>query len=68
MARKKRTHTALPPEQRVKFPDLLRVHFRWRQSLLEGSTATAEERAELDREYHEARWRFEHEHGEIVSA
>ena len=68
MARKKRTHTALPPEQRVMFPDLVRVHFRWRQSLLEGSTATAQERAELDSEYHEARRRFEHEHGEIVSA
>jgi hypothetical protein len=68
MARTERPHTAPPPGQRVMFPDLVRVHFRWRQSLDEDSTATDIERAELDREYHEARQRFEHDHGEIVSA
>ena len=50
------------------FPDLVRVHFRWRQALRDDSGATAEERAELDREYHDVRRRFEQEHGEIVSA
>jgi hypothetical protein len=67
MARTERTPIA-PPERRVMFPDLVRVHFRWRQSLNVGSTTTDDERAELDREYHEARRRFEDEHGEIVSA
>ena len=57
-----------PPQRRVMFPDLVRVHFLWRQSLHDGSTATDAEREKLDREYHEARVAFEHEHGEIVSA
>ena len=68
MARKERILAALPPEERVMFPDLVRVHYRWRQSLDEDSQATEQERAELDREYHDVRRRFEHEHGEIVSA
>jgi hypothetical protein len=68
MARTERTPVAPPPGERVMFPDLVRVHFRWRCSLLDGSTATEEERAEVDREYHDARRRFEQEHGEIVSA
>src|SRR4051794_713641 len=67
MARTERTPDAPPPGERVMFPDLVRIHFRWRRSLLDGSTATEEERAELDREYHDARRRFEDEHGEIVS-
>jgi hypothetical protein len=55
------------PQQRVMFPDLVRVHFRWRRSLDDPAVGD-EERAALDREYHEARARFEDEHGEIVSA
>ena len=57
-----------PPQRRVTFPDLVRVHFRWRQSLYEGSPVTEEERARLDAEYHETLALFEAEHGEIVSA
>jgi hypothetical protein len=68
MARTERTLAALPPEERVMFPDLVRVHFRWRQSLDADAGVSEQERVALDREYHEARRRFEHEHGEIVSA
>jgi hypothetical protein len=68
MARKELPPAPLSPEQRVMFPDLVRVHFRWRKSLEADSGASEQERAELHREYHEARHRFEHEHGEIVSA
>jgi hypothetical protein len=57
-----------PPQRRVTFPDLVRVHFRWRQSVDEGSPMTDEARARLDAEYHEALALFEAEHGEIVSA
>jgi hypothetical protein len=57
-----------PPQRRVTFPDLVRVHFRWRQSLYEDAEATDEERARLDGEYHDTLALFEAEHGEIVSA
>jgi hypothetical protein len=57
-----------PCEQRVAFPDLVRIHFRWRRSLREDSSATDEERARLDEEYRRALACFEDEHGEIVSA
>ena len=58
----------IPAHPRVTFPDLVRIHFRWRQALREDSGVRADERTELDREYHEALARFEDEHGEIVSA
>jgi hypothetical protein len=57
-----------PAQRRVTFPDLVRVHFRWRQSVNEGSPVSDEERDRLDAEYHEALALFEAEHGEIVSA
>jgi hypothetical protein len=56
------------PQQRVTFPDLVRIHFRWRRALRDDSRVGAEERAQLDREYHEALDRFEEEHGELVGA
>ena len=42
------------PERRVTFPDLVRIHSRWRQALRYDSPAGEEEQAKLDREYHEA--------------
>jgi hypothetical protein len=54
--------------ERVTFPDLVRIHFRWRQALHADSGVTEAEQDALDAEYHEARTRFEEEHGEIVSA
>jgi hypothetical protein len=58
----------LDRDQRVTFPDLVRIHFRWRHSLRTGSGATEEEQVALNREYHEALTRFEHEHGELINA
>ncbi len=60
------THAS--PQRRVTFPDLVRVHFRWRESLHDGSMATGAERDALDAEYHAALATFEGEHGELVSA
>jgi hypothetical protein len=60
-------HSA-PPLRRVAFPDLVRVHFRWRQSVNADSAATEDEKAAWDREYHAMLESFEREHGEIVSA
>ena len=59
-------HASLP--RRVSFPDLVRVHFRWRQSVNPGSRASEAERDELHQIYQETLTRFEHEHGELVSA
>jgi hypothetical protein len=67
MADQKSPHHA-PPARRVSFPDLVRVHFRWRQSVNPGSRATEEERDALHQTYQETLARFEHEHGELVSA
>jgi hypothetical protein len=55
-------------ERRVRFPDLVRIHYRWRKLVGADSTATAEEREAIDEEYHAALAKFEHEHGEIISA
>ena len=60
--------TAAPPERRVTFPDLVRIHFRWRQSLRADSGSTEAQRAELDDAYHESLAIFEAEHGELISA
>ncbi|MDP1849904.1 MAG: hypothetical protein Q8K79_19115, partial [Solirubrobacteraceae bacterium] len=57
-----------PPERRVTFPDLVRIHFRWRQALRYDSDFSEEERTRLDREYHEALAIFEDEHGQLVNA
>ena len=56
------------PERRVTFPDLVRIHFRWRQAVRFESTASDEERARFDREYHEALDCFEEEHGKLINA
>ncbi len=67
MADQKSPHHAATP-RRVTFPDLVRLHFRWRQSVNDGSASTEDERDALQHAYQEALTRFEHEHGEIVSA
>ena len=56
------------PERRVTFPDLVRVHYRWRKTVAVDSKATAEEREAVDHEYHVALDKFEEEHGELISA
>jgi hypothetical protein len=53
---------------RVTFPDLVRIHFRWRQSVRVGSAISEAEQARLNEEYHEALTRFEDEHGEMINA
>jgi hypothetical protein len=55
-------------EHRVTFPDLVRVHWRWRQAVGHRSTASAAERAAADAEYHAALAKFEEEHGQLVNA
>ncbi|MDX6680218.1 MAG: hypothetical protein QOG94_257 [Solirubrobacteraceae bacterium] len=55
-------------DRRVTFPDLVRIHYRWRKTVGADSTATAEEREAIDAEYHAALERFEDEHGELISA
>src|ERR1044072_1925390 len=55
-------------EHRVTFPDLVRIHYRWRKAVGDGSTASEAEREAVDAEYHAALAKFEAEHGEIVSA
>jgi hypothetical protein len=67
MAQQEAHHPALPA-RRVSFPDLVRVHFRWRQSVNTDSPTTEDEKAVLHREYQDALAHFEREHGEIVSA
>lgn len=60
--------TPSSPPSRVTFPDLVRVHFRWRCALRDGSAVDADELTELDRSYHKALADFEDEHGQILSA
>ncbi len=55
-------------QQRITFPDLVRIHFRWRQALRHGSGVAQSEQTQLNQEYHDALKRFEDEHGELVSA
>ncbi len=59
--------TTTPP-RRVTFPDLVRIHFRWRQAAKQGSGVSEADEARLNDAYHEALLRFEDEHGELVSA
>jgi len=56
------------PARRVTFPDLVRIHFRWRQALRDDASVSEEEREKLDREYHEALEVFEDEHGQLINA
>jgi hypothetical protein len=68
MARTLTTPDPATPEARVTFPDLVRIHFRWRQSEHAGSGATDAEREKLNRDYHDALATFEDEHGQMLSA
>jgi hypothetical protein len=54
--------------ERVTFPDLVRIHFRWRQALLPNSGVSEEQQEVLNGEYHDALARFEDEHGEMINA
>jgi hypothetical protein len=67
------TPTLAPPtpaghDRRVTFPDLVRIHYRWRKIVGAESTAGDEEREAIDAEYHAALEKFENEHGELISA
>src|SRR5918997_1659546 len=53
---------------RITFPDLVRIHFRWRQAVREDSGVGDAEQARLTDLYHDALARFEDEHGEMISA
>jgi hypothetical protein len=55
-------------EHRVTFPDLVRIHYRWRAIVSARSDASAAEREAADAEYHAALATFEDEHGQLVSA
>src|ERR1044072_3507223 len=55
-------------EHRVTFPDLVRVHYRWRKAVGDGSTASEAEREAVAVEYRAPLAKCEAEHGEIVSA
>jgi len=53
--------------QRVTFPDLVRIHYRWHVAVRDPSVS--EERiAQLRDDYHDALARFEDEHGHLISA
>ncbi|HEV7808889.1 MAG TPA: hypothetical protein VGO80_24005 [Solirubrobacteraceae bacterium] len=58
----------LQRDRRVTFPDLVRIHYRWRRTVGAESTATAQEREAVDVEYHAALEKFEDEYGELISA
>ena len=59
-----------PPtaNRRVTFPDLVRIHFRWRRTVRNDSGATPAEIEAVHAEYHAALGRFEEEHGKMISA
>lgn len=54
--------------QRITFPDLVRIHFRWRQALRDDSGVSEAEQARLSEQYHAALACFEDEHGELLNA
>jgi hypothetical protein len=60
--------TPAAPDERVTFPDLVRIHFRWRNALREGSDATDAGRDAYNAEYHGALATFESEYGKLLSA
>ena len=57
-----------PGDRRVTFPDLVRIHYRWRKLVASDSTATPEQREAADDEYHAALEKFEDVHGELINA
>jgi hypothetical protein len=68
MATPRTTPDPPPPNRRVTFPDLVRIHFRWRNALREGSGVSEEDCARLNAAYHDALDRFEDEHGQMLNA
>ncbi len=60
--------TPPPADRRVTFPDLVRIHYRWRKAVGAESQATPEEREAVDADYHAALGKFEDEHGDLISA
>jgi hypothetical protein len=54
--------------ERVTFPDLVRIHHRWRQAVREDSGVGEAEQDRLTQRYHDALARFEDEHGEMINA
>lgn len=67
MSKPDQTSRAVAP-QRVTFPDLVRIHFRWRRVVADGSPASDAERDAATADYHAALTTFEDEHGQIVNA
>jgi hypothetical protein len=63
-----RVPTTSKATRRVTFPDLVRIHHRWRKTVGLESGATPAEREAVEVEYHAALDTFEEEHGQIVSA
>jgi len=57
-----------PAPARVTFPDVVRIHFRWRHAVRQDSGIGEAEQARLTERYHEALARFEDEHGELINA
>jgi len=55
-------------ERRVTFPDLVRTHYRWRNTVAADSSAGEAEREAAHETYHAALRKFEEEHGELISA
>ncbi len=53
---------------RITFPDLVRIHFRWRQAMREDAGVSEAQQARLTELYHDALARFEDEHGEMINA
>jgi len=68
MARTLPTPDPAAPDRRVTFPDLVRIHYRWRYALRHGSRADDATIEQLDADYHAALACFEDEHGRLISA
>ena len=56
------------PDRRVTFPDLVRIHFRWRKCAARRVARDRRRARAARRDYHEALARFEDEHGRLISA
>ena len=54
--------------RRVPFADLVRIHYRWRAALREGSGVPQAEQDEISELYHAALDRFEAEHGKLINS
>jgi hypothetical protein len=56
-----------PEQQRVTFPDLVRIHYRWHVAVRDPSVSE-EQIAQLRHDYHDALTDFEDEHGHMINA